>query len=125
MKKSAFVVSLVLVAGLSYGDQSAAQPTTQTMAAKPAEKAATVAKEKIHEVAAEIVSVDATTKTITLKGEKENKTVSVDDKALASIKDLKAGQKVTLLCRDNEKGEHLSVAGVKAEAKAPAAPVNK
>jgi hypothetical protein len=37
----------------------------------------------------------------------------VDAKAVASVKDLKAGQKVTLTCRDNEKGEHEAVTGVK------------
>ncbi len=49
----------------------------------------------------------------------------VDEKALASVKDLKAGQKVTILCRDNAKGEHVAVAGVKADAKAPAATTEK
>jgi hypothetical protein len=37
----------------------------------------------------------------------------VDAKAVASVKELKAGDKVTLICRDNEKGELQAVAGVK------------
>lgn len=120
MKKFALLLSLVLVAGAAYANE--------TKTAKPAEKApaAKAAVAKTHEVNAEVVSVDATAKTITIKGEKDNMTVPVvDEKALAAVKDLKAGQKVTLICRDNEKGEHVGVAGVKAEAKAPVAPEKK
>ena len=117
MKKAALLLSLVLVPGLALAQTTAAPAT------KPAAEKAAPATMKTHEVAAEVVSVDAVAKTITIKGEKDNKTVPVDEKALASVKELKAGQKVTLICRDNEKGEHMGVAGVKAEA--PAAPVKK
>ncbi len=125
MKKLALLLSLVVVAGMSYADEAkkadTAKPAAQTVAVKTAEKAAVApATEKTHEVAAEIVSVDATAKTVTLKGEKTNMTVPVDEKALATVKELKAGQKATLLCRDNEKGEHVAVAGVKADVKADA-----
>lgn len=114
MKKWTLLLSLVFLAGVAF-----AQEAKKPEAAKPAEKAAEVAKAKTHDVAAEVVSVDATAKTITIKGEKENKVVPVDEKALAAVKDLKTGQKVTLICRDNEKGEHQAVAGVKPEAKTP------
>ena len=43
--------------------------------------------------------------------------VGATNYVLAAVKDLKAGQKVTLLCHDNDKGEHQGVAGVKAAAK--------
>jgi hypothetical protein len=109
VKKLAFLLSFALVAVVA-----AAQEAKQAEPAKPAEEAAAV---KTHEVQAEIVAVDAQAKTLTIKGEKENKTVPVDEKALAQIKDLKPGQKATLICRDNEKGEHVAVAGVKTAAK--------
>jgi hypothetical protein len=38
---------------------------------------------------------------------------SLETAAKVSVKDLKAGEKVTLLCRDNGKGEHQAVTGVK------------
>jgi hypothetical protein len=116
MKKFALLLSFLLAAGVA-GANDAAKKTTST---KHTTKAATAAKDTTHEVAAEVVSVDATAKTITIKGEKDNKTVPVDEKALAAVTELKAGQKVTLICRDNAKGEHQAVAGVKAEAAKPA-----
>jgi hypothetical protein len=107
MKKLAMLIALVFVAGLA-----AAQETKPAAPAKDAPKA-TVAAAKTHDVEAEVVSYDAAKKTLTIKGDPENKMVPVDAKAVASVKDLKAGQKVTLICRDNEKGEHEAVTGVK------------
>lgn len=115
MKKFALLLSLMLVAGAVIADE--AKPVVAP--APDAAKAAAPAK--THEVATEVVSVDATAKMLTIKGEKGNMTVSVDEKAMAAVKDLKAGQKVTLICRDDEKGAHQAVSGIKAEA-APAAP---
>jgi Cu/Ag efflux protein CusF len=114
MKKLAFVLSFVLAAGVAFAKQAETKPATKSPAA------ATKPAGKTHEVPAEIVSVDATAKTVTIKSEPANKTLPVDEKAVTSLKDLKAGQKVTLLCRDNDKGEHVAVAGVKAEAKTAA-----
>lgn len=114
MKKFALFLALVFAAGLAVAQEKA----TEAPKAKPAAHAAAKAAAKTHEVEAEVVSVDATAKTITIKGETENKTAPVDVKALAAVKDLKPGQKVTLICRDNAKGEHEAVVGVKAEAKA-------
>jgi len=108
MKKLALLFALALTAGAVYAQDAKAPATTKAPE--------TMAAPKTHEVNAEVVSVDAAAKTITVKGEKDNKTVPVDEKALASVKDLKAGQKVTLLCRDNEKGEHVAVTGVKTAA---------
>ena len=90
------------------------RPTTPRSAdaAKPAAAAAV----KTHVVDAEVVSADATAKTITIKGE-PNKTVAVDAAAVGSLKDLKAGDKVKLTCRDNEKGEHQAVTQIAKDAK--------
>jgi uncharacterized protein (DUF58 family) len=68
---------------------------------------------KSHEVQAEVVSADPAKSTLTIKGEKdENKTVPVDKKAVASLKTVKAGDKVTLTCWDNAKGEHVKVTAI-------------
>ena len=126
MKKFALLLSLVFVAGVAFA-QEAAKPAEKAAApakaeaaapAKTAEKAPAV---KTHEVTAEVVSVDAVKNTITLKGEKGNNTAPVEGKAQASLKSIKAGEKVTVTCRDNEKGEHQAVTEIKAAPAAPAA----
>ena len=111
MKKLATLlcaVALVAVANL------AAQADEAKPAAAPAKQAA--AAEKTHVVEAEVVSADAVAKTITIKGE-PNKTVAVDATAVGSLKDLKAGDKVKLTCRDNDKGEHQAVTKIAKETK--------
>jgi len=65
--------------------------------------------------------VAAEKNTITIKGETENKTAPVDAKAAGALKTVKAGDKVTLTCWDNAKGEHEKViAIVPAKVAAPA-----
>jgi len=121
MKKFALLLSLVFVAGVAAADQ-----TQKADAAKPAakatasEKSATAAK--THDVTAEVVSVDAANKTITIKGEKDNTTAPVEGKAIAALKNVKAGEKYVLTCRDDEKGAHQAVTAIHpaAGAKAPA-----
>ena len=97
----------------------------KAVAAKTEAKAdatkAVAEKGKTHEVTAEVVSVDAAKNTITLKGEKENHTAPVDAKAAGALKTVKAGDKVTVTCWDNAKGEHekvIAIAPAKAEAPA-------
>jgi hypothetical protein len=110
MKKFALLLSLVFVAGVAFA-QEAAKPADKAAApAKAAEKAPAV---KTHEVTTEVVSVDTVKNTITLKGEKANNTAPVEGKALASLKTVKVGEKVTVTCRDNEKGEHQAVTEIK------------
>ena len=104
MKKFALLLALVFAAGIAVAEEKKAE------AAKPAGKT--------HEVSAEIVSVDAEKKTVTIKGDTENKTVPVQGKAIASLKTVKAGDKVTLVCKDSATGEHLAVVGIKAAAAA-------
>jgi FtsP/CotA-like multicopper oxidase with cupredoxin domain len=111
MKKLATLlcaVALVAVANL------AAKADEAKPAAAPAKQA--TAAEKTHVVEAEVVSADATAKTLTIKGE-PNKTVAVDATAVGSLKDLKAGDKVKLTCRDNDKGEHQAVTKIAKETK--------
>ena len=73
-----------------------------------------LAKEKTHEVTAEVVSVDVAAKVITIKGENgEDKKVPVLPSALESLKTIKAGDNVLLTCQDNEKGEHQGVSAIK------------
>ena len=102
MKKSALLLIVVFTAGVAVAHEAAAKATAHsTHAAKSAVKT--------HKVEAEVVSTDLAAKTITIKGEGENKTVPVEGKAVAALKNVKAGEKLTLTCRDNEKGEHQAV----------------
>ena len=114
MKKLALLpCALFVFAGVASASQAPAPPQP----AKP-EAAAMPAVAKTHVVEAEIVSADVTAKTLTIKGD-PNKTVPVDAAAAADLKTLKAGEKVKLTCRDNDKGEHQAITHITAE-KAPA-----
>ena len=107
MKKLTLLLcALFVVAGVA----SASQAPAPDQPAKPAAAAA-----KTHVVEAEIVSADVTAKTLTIKGETGDKTVPVDAAAAAELKSLKAGDKVKLTCRDNEKGEHQGVTHITVE----------
>jgi hypothetical protein len=113
MKKFALLLPLILVTGVAF-----AQETSKTSAAAKAQQ---VAATKTHQVTAEVVSIDTVKHTITLKGEMENSTAPVEGKALAALKTVKAGEKVTVTCRDNDKGEHQAVTEIKPAAQpAPA-----
>jgi hypothetical protein len=105
MKKIALLLcGLLVVAGAA----TAAQATAPAKPAAPAKAA------KTHTVEAEVVSADATAKTLTIKGD-PNKTVAVDASAASQLKALKAGEKVKLTCRDNEKGEHEAITHIAVE----------
>lgn len=122
MKKLALLVSFAFAAGVAVAQETkpapAKAPEAKSDVAKPAaEKAAAV---KTHDVAAEIVAVDAVKNTLTIKGEKENQTVPVEGKAVKELATVKAGDKVTLTCKDDEKGAHKAVVGIKAAAAAKA-----
>ena len=112
MKKLALLLcALFIVAGVA----SAAQATA------PAKPAAAPAA-KTHVIEAEVVSADAVAKTLTVKDEKAEKgemTMKVDAVAAGHLKTLKAGEKVKLTCRDNDKGEHEAISHITVE-KAPA-----
>jgi hypothetical protein len=104
MKKLAIMLSMLLVA-------ATASTQTTPQKAEPAKPAAM----KTHVVDAEVVSADATAKTLTIKGETENKVLKVDAVAVGHLKNLKAGEKVKLTCRDNEKGEHEAITKIVVE----------
>ena len=107
MKKTALVLcALFVVAGVAFAAQA-------TAPAKPVAPAA-----KTHVVEAEVVSADAVAKTLTVKAEKGEMTMKVDAVAAGHLKTLKAGEKVKLTCRDNDKGEHEAISHITVE-KAP------
>jgi hypothetical protein len=95
---------------LSFAVAAAAAPMVHAAPKAPAHAKAMAGK--THEVQAEVVSADTAKSTLTIKGEKDNKTVPVDKKAMASLKTVKAGDKVTLTCWDNAKGEHVKITGI-------------
>ena len=92
MKKLALLLSLVFVAGVSAQEATKPEP-----AKEPASEKAEAAK--THEVQAEIVSVAPDGKMLTIKGDTGEKSVPVDEKAVAAVKGLKAGDKATLICQ--------------------------
>ncbi len=104
MKKLAVLLSFAIVA-------AATAPLAFAASKAPAHSHAAMAG-KTHTVEAEVVSADTTKHTLTIKGDKDNKTMPVDHKALASLKTVKAGDKVTLTCWDNAKGEHVKVTSI-------------
>jgi hypothetical protein len=111
MKKLMLPLAMMLAAGVAV-----AQAETKPADTKSASKAPAAAKapaHKTHPVEGEVVSADATAKTITVKIAGEDKTVPVHGKAATHLGSLKAGEKVTLTCVDNEKGEHQYVSAIK------------
>jgi hypothetical protein len=73
-----------------------------------------VAAMKTHKMDAEVVSVDAKGKMITLKDDKgESHAAPVMGAAIAELDHVKAGDKVTVTCQDDEKGNHQGVVGIK------------
>jgi ribosomal protein S1 len=112
MKKFLLPLALVLVAGVGVAQAADTKPAEKAPA-----KAAAPAKamHKTHVVEGEVVSTDATAKTITVKVAGEDKTVPVHGKAAARLSSLKAGEKVALTCVDNEKGEHLYASAIKVQ----------
>jgi hypothetical protein len=117
MKKLALPFSFVFVAGVAFaqGTAPAAQAPAKATTATPAAKT--------HPVKGEFVSSDG--KTITIKLESgDNATAPLQGKALEQVKDLKAGQKVVMICKDDAAGKHEAAIAVKA-VPATAAPAKK
>jgi ribosomal protein S1 len=112
--------NLVWLLALAFAGTVLAEEAKTTAPAKPAAHSTKAAAPKTHDVDAEIVAVDETAKTITIKGDPDNKTVPVQGKAVAALKTHKAGDKVTLVCLDNDKGEHQAVVAIKPAKAAPA-----
>ena len=115
MKKLTLMLcALFVVAGVA----SASQATAPAKASDAPKAMAAPAAAKTHVVEAEVVSADATAKTLTIKGD-PNKTMPVEGAAVDHLKALKAGEKFKLTSRDNDKGEHQAVTHITVE-KAPA-----
>jgi hypothetical protein len=123
MKKAALLLSFVFAAGVAVAHEgtkadAAKAPASAETKATTATHTPTKVAMKTHKVEAEVVSTDAAAKTITIKSDTgENKTAPVEGKAIAELKTVKAGEKYTLTCRDNEAGEHQAVVAI---AKMPA-----
>jgi hypothetical protein len=122
MKKVALLISFVFVAGMAVAHEAtkaSAKVPAKAESKATATHAAAKSAVKMHKVEAEVVSTDVAAKTITIKSDTgENKTAPVEGKAVAALKTVKAGEKYTLTCRDNEAGEHQAVVAIM---KAPAA----
>jgi len=94
------LAGLLAVAGVA----SAQQPQAQ----EPSTGGTSMASQEIK---GEVVSTDATAKTITVKkseprpaGEKAEMTLSVDPKAQTALSSVKAGDRVKLVCRKDSAG---------------------
>ena len=99
MKKLALLLCAVSVAGLILAP---AHPVS--------------AAGKTHDLKGTIVSVDLPDKKLTFKDDTgTSMTVPVLASAVASLKSVKAGQKVVLTCQDNENGDHEGVSAIKVE----------
>ena len=69
--------------------------------------------DKSHMVSGTVMSTDMMAHTITLKG-KDGKasTAPVEGDALKQLGDVKAGDEVTVTCRDDDKGMHKAVTAI-------------
>ena len=106
MKKFLLPLALVLVAGVAVAQAADTKPAAKASTKTSAPAKATT---KTHVVEGEVVSADATAKTLT------DKTVPVHGKATARLASLKAGEKVSLTCVDNAAGEHQYVSAIKVQ----------
>lgn len=126
MKKLTMLFAMLFAASFAIAADSTTATTSDKPAAKSEAKAAV--KTTTHDVTAEVVSADVTKKEITLKDDKgESHTAPVQGKAIASLKTVKAGEKVTVTCLD-ENGQHKAVTSIKpatADKKPASAPAEK
>ena len=76
---------------------------------------------KTHDLKGTVVAVNVDGKTITFKDESgASITAPVLDPAAGTLKNLKAGEYVSLTCQDNEKGEHEGITKIQSAAPADA-----
>jgi uncharacterized protein involved in copper resistance len=72
------------------------------------------AKTTTHDMTVTVVSMDAKAHTMTVKDDAGKEiTAKCMDAAVKEMSSVKAGEKVTLTCKDNAKGEHLGVVAIK------------
>ncbi len=74
-----------------------------------------LSQDKTHEIKAQVVSADMDKNTITYKvdGDDAEATLPVTGKALESLKSLKAGDKVLLVCQDGQDGQQGAIVEIK------------
>ena len=97
MKNFCAVLTLILATGLAFAP----------LAAKSDEP-------KKHELKAEFVSGNPDAKTVTVKlADGTEHTFPVEGKALEALNSFKAGDKVTITCRDDEKGQHQAIVEIR------------
>jgi len=117
MKKLALPLALVFATASFAAAQApapeAAKPAdTKTEAKKPA---------KTHKVEAEIVNADVEKKTVTFKTTAGEKSAPVGPLAMYRLKKIKAGDKVTLTCKDGATPEECAEVSFIKVAEAPSA----
>jgi hypothetical protein len=117
MKKLALPVALVFATAALAAAQApppdAAKPAdTKTEARKPP---------KTHKVEAEIVAADVEKKTVTFKTTAGEKSAPVGPLAMYRLKKIKAGDKVTLTCKDGATPEECAEVSFIKVAEAPGA----
>jgi ribosomal protein S1 len=101
MKRLALLLALIFGAGL----------TTVQAATHGAHSRA--ARLKPMTVQAEVVSADATAKTLTVKVNGEEMTHPVRGKAASRLSSLKPGENVTVTIMENDKGEHQYIRSIR------------
>jgi hypothetical protein len=117
MKKFALPLALVFATATFAAAQAPAD------AAKPAETKAPEARKpsKTHKVEAEIVVADVEKKSVTFKTAAGEKSAPVGALAMYRLKKVKAGDKVTLTCKDGASPEECAEVSFIKVAEAPAA----
>src|SRR5437867_4496005 len=107
MKKLALSLAPVLLAAVASAQTAGqAKPTETASAEKPA------AARSIHTLEAEIVSVDTAKNSITFRVDGAEKTEGVGVLGRYRLKDLKAGDKVLLSCKDTD-GQHQEIVAIR------------
>ena len=102
-KFGALAIASVLACGVAL-----AAPAPAAAASKEAPKTTT------HEMTVTVVSMDAKAHTLTVKDDAgKEMTAKCMEGAVKEMSSVKAGEKVSLTCKDNAKGEHLGVVAIK------------
>ena len=102
-KFGALAIASVLACGVALAAPAAAAGSTKE-----------AAKSTTHEMTVTVVSMDAKAHTLTVKDDAgKEMTAKCMDAAVKEMSTVKAGDKVSLTCKDNAKGEHLGVIAIK------------
>ena len=81
---------------------------------------------KKHDMTVTVVSVNSEAKTMTFKTDTgEEKTAPVMGQAINKVKNVKAGETITITCTDKETGEHEGISDIKVPKESKAADKGK